>query len=81
MRIGLPVTALVEGLAFDDVGGLWMATIANHFGRLQPSQLTVSTGVGAPVQFATMVTTYPGFVTSLATFPAPVWSPLYAAIP
>lgn len=81
VRIGLPVTALVEGLAFDDAGGLWMATMANHFGRLQPSQLTVSTGVGAPVQFATTVATYPGFVTSLATFPAPVWSPLYSAIP
>lgn len=78
VRIGLPVNALVEGLAFDEVGALWFATSVSHFARVSPAQLAVSTGTGSPVSYDALVATPGGSLTFFAMFPAPSWSPLYA---
>ncbi|MFT3711824.1 MAG: hypothetical protein QM817_29650 [Archangium sp.] len=80
-RIELEVLALVEGLAFDEAGGLWAAGANGAFRRFSAAQLATSTQPGQPAMSDKLIATYPGSVTSIATFPAPSWSPLFANLP
>lgn len=80
--ISVGVTALPEGIAFDESGGLWVATSINKFARLAPAQLTVSTTSAAPTAPECVFTsTDVGSAGSIAIFPAPAALPIYHRAP
>jgi len=84
VRIHLSVGALLESLAFDEEGGLWTNGAVGKFSRFSPSQLTTSTmSAGAPRAPEVSITPAGNFAYSeqMAIYPAPAWSPLYAAVP
>lgn len=78
----LQVTALLEGMAFDEGGGMWIAYDAGKFARIDPSQMGASTDAGMPTIPMTVVSS--ADVTNAlnpAFFPAPAALPLYDALP
>ncbi|MBL8923342.1 MAG: hypothetical protein JNJ54_31105 [Myxococcaceae bacterium] len=82
VRISLPVSAVLDGLAFDESGGLWVPFSATRLARLSPGQLTVSTGAGSPTMPDTVITgSSLGSAQGPAFFPAPKGSPLFHALP
>lgn len=82
VRISLSVGAVLEGLAFDESGGLWLPYSAGKLARLAPAQLTVSTGSGAPTVPDTIITgTSLGSAQGPAFYPAPKGTPLFHALP
>lgn len=82
VRISVSVTALLEGLAFDEGGGLWFPFTSRRLARLSPAQLTVSTGPGAPTDPETVITgSTLGSASDPAFFPAPKGTPLFHALP
>lgn len=82
VQITLNVGALLEGMAFDEGGGLWTAYNAGKFARIAPSQLGTSTGPGDPTIPQTIVQSADvGYVGNLAFYPAPAALPLYHALP
>lgn len=82
VRISIPVSAVLEGLAFDEGGGLWLPFSAGKLARLSPAQLTVSSGAGAPTMPDTIITgTSIGSAQGPAIYPAPKGTPLFHALP
>ncbi len=82
VRLTVSVAALIEGLAFDEGGGLWTAFSSGKMARLDPSQLTTSTTGGAPTVPQTVITSGDiGSVGNVALYPAPASSPLYHRLP
>lgn len=82
VRISIPVSAVLEGLAFDEGGGLWFPYSATRLARLSPAQLTVSTGAGSPTMPDTVITgSSLGSTQGPAFFPAPKGTPLFHALP
>jgi streptogramin lyase len=82
VQVTLSVGALLEGMAFDEAGGLWTATGAGKFARLAPAQLGVSTGPGAPTTPETVISSADvGYIGNLAFYPAPAALPLHHALP
>jgi hypothetical protein len=82
VSITLGVTALLEGPAFDESGGLWIALEANRFGRLSPAQLRLSSGPGTTTEPETIITSASmGNANRMALFPAPQDLPLYHRFP
>jgi sugar lactone lactonase YvrE len=78
VRITLGILALLEGLAFDDEGGLWVALSQGRFGRLAPTQLSTSSGPGEPTEPQTVITSGDvGSVSNIALYPAPAALPLF----
>lgn len=77
-QVTLPVDALIEGIAFDESGALWVTLSTGKIGRLSPAQLGVSTGGGAPTLPETIVTSPDlGNAVSLAFYPPASSSPIY----
>jgi sugar lactone lactonase YvrE len=77
VQVTIAVTALLEEIAFDESGGLWLTYTNGKIARLGPPQLT-ATGTVTP---STVVTaTGLGDAKGVAFFPAPASSPLYSAI-
>lgn len=78
IQIAVSVTALPEGIALDEGGGLWFAGSVGNFVRLGPDQLT-SGGDKVP----STVITSPDVMSAgdFALFPAPAGLPLYHAWP
>lgn len=82
VRISIPVSAVLEGLAFDEGGGLWLPFSAGKLARLSPAQLTVSSGAGAPTMPETIITgSSIGSAQGPAIYPAPKGTPLFHALP
>jgi sugar lactone lactonase YvrE len=82
VRISISVSAVLEGLAFDEGGGLWLPYSAGKLARLAPAQLTVSTGSGAPTVPDTIITgSSLGSVQGPAFYPAAKGTPLFHALP
>lgn len=82
VRVSLSVSAVIEGLAFDEGGGLWLPWSAGRLARLSAAQLTVSTGSGAPTEPETVITGGGlGSAQGPALFPAPAGLPLFHALP
>jgi len=82
VQITVGVGALIEGMAFDEGGGLWITLDAGVFGRLAPAQLTVSSGAGAPTTPERVIPASGlGSGEDIALFPAPAALPLYSALP
>lgn len=78
VKISVGVGALPHGIAFDESGGLWIATSGGHFARLAPSQLGMSSTYAAPtVPERTIASSDVGSAGSIAIFPAPAALPLY----
>jgi streptogramin lyase len=76
--ITVDVTAVLDGLAFDESGGLWFAFTAGRVARLAPTQLGTSTSAGAPTIPSTIITSADiGSAGTLSFFPAPERSPLF----
>ena len=78
VQIGIGVTSLLDGIAFDESGGLWVALGADGLGRYAPESLetggdkspdTLVAGEGVPS------------ITDVALFPAPRFLPLFHAVP
>ncbi len=82
VKITIGVSALLEGFAFDEEGGLWTALSAGKFGRLAPSQLTESSTAGAPTTPATLISSADAAsLSNVAFYPAPAALPLYHRLP
>jgi sugar lactone lactonase YvrE len=82
VAITLSVGALLEGMAFDEGGGLWTAFSAGKFARIAPADLGTSTNAGNPTAPGTLVSSADvGYVGNLAFYPAPAALPLYHALP
>jgi hypothetical protein len=88
VSVTLDVLALLDQIAFDDGGGLWVglqldnALEAGGIGRLSPAQLGVSAGPGMPVKPATIVNSKSiGAGLPVAFFPAAQGLPLFHALP
>ncbi|MBK8480668.1 MAG: hypothetical protein IPL40_05775 [Proteobacteria bacterium] len=81
-QITLGVLALIEGIAFDEGGGLWVTHSQGKVARLSPAQLGVSSGAGAPTTPERIIAGASlGYAEDLAFFPAPAALPLYSALP
>ncbi|KFE62726.1 hypothetical protein [Hyalangium minutum] len=76
--ISLTVTALPDGIVFDEGRGMWFALRAGEFGRFGPDQL-LSSGEKSP----TTVITSPdvGYAGWFSFYPAPADLPLYHRLP
>jgi sugar lactone lactonase YvrE len=82
VQITIGVTALLESMAFDESGGLWMAGSTGKLVRLAPVQLTLSSGPGDPTIPETVVSsTDIGYAGNFAFYPAPAALPLYHRLP
>jgi streptogramin lyase len=76
--ISVGVSALPHGIAFDESGGLWVATSVDKFARLAKAQLGTSTTSADPTIPERVFTSVDvGSAGSLAIFPAPAALPLY----
>jgi streptogramin lyase len=82
VQITISVGALLESLAFDESGGLWLTYSQGKVARVAPEQLGTSTGAGDPTIPTTIVTSADiGYAGGLAFFPAPAALPLYGRAP
>lgn len=80
VRITVPVGALIEGLAFDEGGGLWLTYSMGKFARLSPAQLGVSTDAGMPTVPQTVISSADvGSAAGMAFYPAPPGLFLYGS--
>jgi len=77
VQIPLSVTALPEGLAFDESGSLWFAGSAGQFLRLTASQLATT---GDPIPRLGSTSPEVSYAGSIALYPAPAGLPLYHRI-
>jgi sugar lactone lactonase YvrE len=82
VSITIGVTGLLEGMAFDESGGLWMAGSQGKLIRLAEDQLDDSSGPGDPTTPATVITSADiGYAQNFALYPAPAALPLFHALP
>ncbi len=82
IQISPNVQALLEGLAFDESGGLWFAYTIGKFARLAPTQLLSSSTAGSPTTPATIIASADvGSAAFVALFPAPAALPMYHRLP
>jgi sugar lactone lactonase YvrE len=82
VSITIGVTGLLESMAFDESGGLWMAGSQGRLIRLAQDQLDESSGPGAPTTPATVITSADiGYAQNFALYPASAALPLFHALP
>lgn len=82
VSITIGVTGLLESMAFDESGGLWMAGSQGKLIRLAQDQLDESSGPGNPTTPATVITSADvGYAQGFALSPAPAALPLFHALP
>lgn len=82
IQVSVPVGAVLEGLAFDEGGGLWITYSAGKFARLSPAQLGTSSTSGSPTTPERIITsTSIGNAGGLALYPAPANLPLFHRLP
>ena len=78
VQLTLPVDALIEGLAFDESGALWVTLSTGKIGHLSPAQLATSTTGGDPTIPAVIITSADiGNAQSLAFYPPATNSPIF----
>lgn len=78
IQIDLAVSALLDGLAFDEAGGLWTPLQNGAAGRLSPAQLAAS---GTVTPATVLDSTGLAAVKATAFYPAAAALPLYHALP
>ena len=75
VQLETDVTALPEGLAFDEQGGLWLAYSAGRFARFAAGQL-IGQGPATPSTIITSSDIGGGTAGWFAIYPAPAFTPL-----
>lgn len=78
VQLKLGVGALLDGLTFDEEGGLWTPLENGQLGRFAPSQLTAAGSVTPQTQVSASEL---GAAHGLAIFPAPAGTPLHHRLP
>lgn len=82
IQVTVGVTALIEGIAFDESGGLWLTYGQGKIARLTPTQLTTSSTSASPTVPETIISSSDiGHTRGVAFFPAPAALPLYSSLP
>ncbi|WP_337869792.1 hypothetical protein [Meiothermus sp.] len=81
IQVSIPVGAVLEGMAFDEGGGLWITYSAGKFARLSPAQLGTSSTSGSPTIPERIITSSIGSAGGLALYPAPAGLPLFHKLP
>ncbi|MFN3390397.1 MAG: hypothetical protein ACK40N_01420 [Meiothermus ruber] len=82
IQVSVPVSAVLEGMAFDEGGGLWISYSAGTFARLSPAQLGTSSTSGSPTNPERIITSSSiGSAGGLALYPAPAGLPLFHKLP
>ncbi|GIW28677.1 MAG: hypothetical protein KatS3mg070_2040 [Meiothermus sp.] len=82
IQVSVPVSAVLEGMAFDEGGGLWITYSAGKFARLSPAQLGTSSTLGSPTTSERIITSSSiGSAGGLALYPAPAGLPLFHKLP
>ena len=82
IQISIAASGLLEGIAFDEGGGMWIPLSAGKFGRLAPAQLTTSSTSGSPTTPERVINSPDmGYANSLAMYPAPSNLPLFHKVP
>src|SRR5690606_17095512 len=82
VRVFIGVTALLDGFAFDEQGGLWSAGSQGRVVRLSPAQLTVASSTGSPTTPELILSSEDfGSARDVAFYPAPAALPLFHALP
>jgi sugar lactone lactonase YvrE len=78
IEVTLETSGVLDGIAFDEAGGLWLGHGAAMIARLSKEQLTTSATV-TPAQVVEGIRL--GTVSRLAFFPGPAGTPLYSSLP
>ncbi|MRG98074.1 hypothetical protein [Polyangium spumosum] len=78
VQLELGVSALLDGLAFDEEGGLWTPLANGQLGRFAPSQLSAS---GTVTPETVLSTSELGAAHGVAIYPAPAGLPLHHRLP
>jgi sugar lactone lactonase YvrE len=78
IQITTDVATLPVGIAFDQDGGLWLAHAVNKFARFDAMQLAAS---GSVTPSIVITSNDVGSAAWFAMYPAPLFTPLYHAIP
>ena len=82
VEVTINVGALIDGLAFDEGGGLWTTFSQGKVARIAPTQLGTTTNAGMPTKPDVVISSADfGYAGGLAFYPSPSASPLYAAHP
>jgi sugar lactone lactonase YvrE len=82
VQITVDVGALLEGIAFDESGSLWLTYSAGKVARLASTQLGASSTAGAPTAPQTILSSANiGSAGALAFYPAPAALPLFSKLP
>ncbi|GEM83246.1 hypothetical protein [Meiothermus hypogaeus] len=82
IQVSVPASAVLEGMAFDEGGGLWITYSAGKFARLSSTQLGTSSTSGSPTTPERIITSSSiGSAGGLALYPAPAGLPLYHKLP
>lgn len=82
VQVTVPLRALLEGMAFDEEGGLWTTYGSGQLARLSPAQLLTSTTAGSPTVPETIIQSADiGYLGGVAIYPAPAALPLYHRLP
>lgn len=82
IQVSVPVLAVLEGMAFDEGGGLWITYSAGKFARLSSAQLGTSSTSGSPTTPERIITSSSiGSAGGLALYPAPASLPLFHKLP
>ncbi|WP_297854799.1 hypothetical protein [Meiothermus sp.] len=82
IQVSVSVGALLEGMAFDEGGGMWITYSAGKFARLSSSQLGTSSTSGSPTTPERIITSNSiGSAGGLALYPAPASLPLFHKLP
>lgn len=80
VQMTVSVGALLEGLAVDESGGLWLTYSQGKVARIAPTQLGASTNAGDPTIPQTITTSADiGSAVAMAFFPAAAGLPIYSS--
>ncbi len=78
VQLKIAVSALLDGLVFDEDEGLWTPLSGGTFGRLSPAQLAASGSVTPEI---VLTSDQLNSANDLAVFPAPAFTPLFGRLP
>jgi hypothetical protein len=76
--VTLATSGVLDAIAFDEAGGIWLGHGPAKLGRIGPEQLAVS-GTVTPDQLLDGIRL--GTVSRLAFFPGAAGTPLFSALP
>ncbi len=81
-QVNVGVGALVDGMALDEGGGMWLTFSAGKIARINATQLGVTTTGGAPTAPDVVISSADiGYAGALAFYPAATGTPLFASRP